>query len=200
MKNKAKINVFLIILTSLSIYQKPIARGYDIKNREKLIFIDTIGFEDHVIISFKSLGSNKGKGTLLVSSKDLESINPSDTILTLTGFLSKYNSYLFITPSRFTCILNSCKNNTSLKNDTLFLKEVEKTILNSIKDTIWKPIDKTQKNTQNINGWEFFNIYPDKFLLFLVEAASYNKCRVINEIKLQNIDKIYVPLLVPITR
>lgn len=196
MNNKIILICFSFILN----YQCQAQLKNDLQNTD-LHFIDTIKIDDPILIKFekdKNTDSNTIQ-SILVSKNYINSINPNDGSINYVNFLSEKNGYLFFTANRFSCIVNNLLYYTPTDQDSLFYKNLQINLRKAEKDKVWVEVDKTNYKPKCFNGWEYNEIYPNKFLLFLIKGSVLRKCQSLDEIVLKNMDNIYFKILVPVT-
>jgi len=162
-----------------------------------LLFLDTIEIYDPILIRFdehKGTDSNKVQ-LVLVSKSSLDSLKLD---MSYQNFLLSMG-YLFFPSNRFSCILNNYLHNSrKLKNATLYDQLVDK-LREAEKDIVWVNFDKEKDKPKSYKGWKYHEIYPRKFLVFLVKGSHLRNCQSIDEITIKGMDNIYFPILVPIT-
>lgn len=168
-------------------------RNEDKGSEKDLYILDTINIDDPLLIRFTN--DNDEIEMILISKKNLDSINYSTT-LDFKSFISSSGGYLFFPPNRFSCLINNFINKNEVNSKTSLI--LQDNIRNAHNDSIWV-FDKNNKKEKIYKGWNYEEIYPRKFLICLVKGSALELCQSLDEIPINDMDNLYVKVLVPIT-
>lgn len=186
-------------VVSIFIFFFSVQMSFAQETSRSLLFADTVEISDPILIRFEE---NKNTDSfnvqvILVSRRVVDSLEIPENGSCRDFLLSK--GYLFFTANRFSCLLNNFLHVSSELCDTTLYNQYARDLRGAEKDTVWVYFDKMRDKPKRYRGWEYHEIYPRRFLLFLVKGSSLYPCQTIDEIVIEDIDNIYIPVLVPIT-
>ena len=160
-----------------------------------LYFVDTITIKDPILVRFIE---NRKANVVLVSKERLNYIRKDDT--SYVNFLCSGSGYLFFQPVEFSCLVNNVLSYHPSLGHTRFYTKLQKNLQDAEDDKIFVPTDADVfDKLKEHNGWEYLEIYPRKFLLFLAKGSTVDGCQGRGEIKITNMDNVYFKVLCPIT-
>jgi hypothetical protein len=162
---------------------------------KELYFVDTIKIKDPILVRFIENGI---VNNVLVSKERLDYMRKDDT--SYVNFLCSGSGYLFFQPIEFSCLVNNLLSYHPSLGHTRFYTKLQKNLEDAEDDKIFVPTDggKFDKLKEH-NGWEYNEIYPRKFLLFLAKGSTVDGCQGRGEIRIKNMDNVYFKVLLPIT-
>jgi hypothetical protein len=185
----------LLLSCCCIIYFGSVAQKVSIE--KELYFIDTIKIKDPILVRFMEHGVIN---YVLVSKERLDHMRNDDT--SYVNFLCSGSGYLFFYPIEFSCLVNNLLSYHPSLGRTRFYSKLQKHLLDDENDPnpVLVPIDggKYDKLKEH-NGWEYREIYPRKFLLFLAKGSTVYGCQGKDEIRIKNMDNVYFKTLVPVT-
>lgn len=157
-----------------------------------ICFVDTLIITDPILIKFEEFqGRSTKTHTVLVSKNYLDSLSISPSV-SYKSFLSSKEVYLFSQAFQFTSLYVR-----PLDNSTFYSK-LRRQLLLSEKHKVIAPYDRSKPLKKHKN-WEYYDIYPRKFLLFLVKGNIIREDESIDNLVIEDMDNVYFKVLVPIT-
>lgn len=168
-------------------------------NKTKIIFMDTVEILDPLIIRFIDSSNvySPRFQFVLVSKGDIDSLKVTQS-KKFPNFLFS-EGFLFVTAWRFRCLLEDYLYSPGKVQDSLFYVQLVDKVRMAVKDKVWAYFEKEKGKAKSYKGWEYYEIYPRKFLHFLVKGEKLRKCLSGKEIAIEGMDNIYFPVLVPLT-
>ncbi len=168
-------------------------------NKTGLIFVDTVEISDPLIIRFVDSSNvySLRFQHVLVSKRNIDSLKVTQS-KSFPNFLFS-EGFLFHTAWRFKCLLEDYLYSPGKVQDSLFYNQLLDKVRMAVKDKVWAYFEKEKGKPKTYKGWEYYEIYPRKFLFFLVKGEKLRKCITSKEIAIKDMDNIYFPVLVPLT-
>lgn len=171
--------------------QSPISKLCDVN--AEVCFMDTLIIGDPILIKFYEFqGSESKTHTVLVSKSYLDSIS-TEPPLNYKEFLCSKNGYLFWKAGEFTGLLYS-----EPFDDSEFYTKLRRQLSRAERHRVTVPYNRSEP-LKKYRGWPYYDIYPRKFLLFLVKGSIIRQYEPIEYLIIKGMDNVYFKVLVPIT-
>jgi len=166
-------------------------------NDKQIFFIDTILIPDPIVLQFKNWNGDSSGYThslILVSREKFynSSVNSKPIF---PNYLFSNDSYLFLQSFDIVCLLSNYLYEYPLIDSSLFY--FRDLLENSKKGTIWHPFDKVKDIPKTIRGISYFEVYPKKYLLFLINGKQLYQFPNLDETQILNMDNVYFKVAVP---
>lgn len=161
-----------------------------------IVKLREISIDDPLILKFTKYQNTDSVAfqNVLVSKKEVKDKNINSDEYP-NYFLS--DGYLFFSAKRFSCLLNNFLHDNGDYNNEYYTSLKNK-VRNAEKDNIWVFEDKVNHKPKFYKGWEYHEIYPRNFTVFLVKGSALRKCQTIDEIVLKEYDNVYFKIIVPV--
>jgi hypothetical protein len=170
------------------------AQKLNVAMEKELYIVDTIVIKDPILVAFKENGYYNN---VLISKERLDYVSTDDT--SFVNFVCAGSGYLFFQPVEFVCMVNNLIDDYPALERSRFYTKLINHLGDAGNDTIIVPLDKSTHKLKEHNEWRYHEIYPRKFLLCLAKVSAFNRCQGREEIKIHNMDNVYVKILCPIT-
>lgn len=167
--------------------------------RNGLVFVDTVEISEPVYVLFEEVIDSYIVNVqgVLVSENWLDTLDHNYT--NFKDFLLAEGYLLFIA-NEFSCFIDNHLNGSDDVRDTVFYDQLKDSLWKAMHDTVWiYNGDDDDGSFEIYNGWQYSHISPKKFLFFLVKGGCLDQCRAISDIRIEDMDNVYFPVLVPIT-
>ena len=185
--------VFAVTMFSVKNLKGQPREGNPYYINDNICFVDTVIVTDPILIKFREFQNTEIKTHIVLVSKSyLDSISLSAS-MNYKAFLCSKDGYLFSQSFQFTALLSHA---SSL--DNIFYTKLKRQLLLSEKHKVIVHYDRS-KPLNKYKGWEYYEIYPRKFLLFLVKGSVIQEYESIDHLTIEDMDNVYFKVLVPIT-